>query len=286
MKPLWVASLLVCWLSCTGADRRDPDAIAKADRALVSGELEAARMHAEGAYRFTPDDPETRRVLAAVHRALGERAVAKGEYGRASDAYLRAAEREPLRRQRAADYLNAFETARDAGRELGPSAQLLARSVESEPNNMEVRLEAATAFDELGQPAVAVEHYLYLWEADRTKVPIGIRLGAMYLAIGAHDDAEAVFRRVMEQDPVNVQAQLQLADLHERAGNTVRARSLYQDLADQHPKNAAILFRFADFLERTNEDAEAERVRERAEAELPGVERRKMRTLKSRKKKR
>lgn len=285
MKRLWVASLLVFCLACTGADRRDPMAIQKATVALQAGELEKARMHAENAYHAAPDDPEARKVLAAVHRALGERAEGEGAMGRASDAYVRAAEREPFRRQRAQDYYHAYENARDAGRDRATAAQLLLRSLEAEPNNLEVRLAAATAFDEIGQVSVAIEHYLYVWEADRTALPVGLRLGTLYASTGAVDDAEAVFRRVIEQDPENVQAQLQLADVYEKAGRGSRSRAIYQALTKKYPDNPMLLFRFADFLERSGDREAAEDLRDEARGELPGVKRRKMRDLKSRRKK-
>lgn len=286
MKRLWVALLLVFCVACTGADRRDPDAVIKANRALERGDLDAARMHAENAYHHTPDDPETRKVMAAVHRALGVKAEESGEFDRAADAFVRAAEREPMRKQRADDYIRAFENGQDAGREPISNTQLLLRSLDANPNDLEVRLETAMAFDELGQAKVAIEHYLYVWEADRSQTPIGMRLGLLYGATGANRDAEAIFRRIIERDPENVQAQLQLAELYEKAGQGGRARSIFDGLAKKYPDNASILFRFADFLDRYGEPKEAKRVRGEAQQALPGVERREMRELRSRKKKR
>lgn len=284
MKRLWVALLLVFCVACSGADRRDPQAVAKAKLALERGDLENARMHAEGAYHVTPDDPEARRVLAAVHRELGDRAENSGKFARASDAFVRAAEREPMRKQRASDYRRAYENGRNAGRDASVNAQLLLRSLDADPADLAARLEAATAFDELGQPRVAIEHYLYVWEADRTATAVGMRLGVLYALTGAHSDAEAIFRRVIEHEPDNVQAHLQLADVYERAGRGQRSRLIYEDLTRRYPDNPVLLFRYADFLEHAGDLRAAERLRAKAQDELPGVDRRKMRKLKSRKK--
>jgi Tfp pilus assembly protein PilF len=286
MKALWVASLLVFCLACAGSDQRARESVQKAEQALSKGELEQARSHAESAYRVTPEDSEARRIVAAVHRALGERAEDDGQLERAADAFVRAAEKEPYRAQRASDYFRAFENARDAGRETADAAQLLMQSLDAVPNDLDVRRVAASVFDELDRTAEAIEHYLFVWEADRSAVPVGLRLGTLYARNGEDGDAEAVFRRVLEQDPENVQAHLNLADLYERVGNRRRAAEVYEDLLKNHTSNPSILFRYADFVENGGDSAGAEKLREEARGELPGVDRRKMRTLKRRKKRR
>lgn len=284
MKLLWVACLLVVCIGCSGAQRPDPEAVSKAVHALEAGELDIARNYAESAVRATPEDAEARKVLAAVHRAIGERAAVSGAFGRACDAYVRAAEREPFRRQRAQDYRQAYDNALLAGRERATAAEYLVASLDAEPNNLEVRRLAAHAYDELGQAQRAIEHYLYVWEADRSEIGIGLRLGLLYGATGASRDAEAVFRRVLEREPGNVPAHLHLADLYERAGQSGRARTLYETLIEAHPNNPSVLLRYADFLERTGDARAASRARSDAEALMPGVDRRKMRKLKSKRK--
>lgn len=283
-KCIWVALLLLVLSACSGAEKRDPYAVAKAQQALEQGNVEVARVHAENAVKFTPDDADSRRVMAQVHRALAERASDRGDFGRASDAFTRAAQYEPRRADRAADFLAAFSHGRDAGRPAAQLSELMVGAVEAQPADLEVRMEAATAFDELGDAVRAVESYLFVYEADRTNVALGMRLGLLYLALDRTSDAEAIFRRVLEQDEGNVQANLQLAEIYESGSYVSRARSIYAMLAKLYPTNGALLLRYAEFLERTGDTREAARVRDKAYDNLPGVERRRMRTLKSRKK--
>ncbi len=281
MKHFGLALLLAfaATLGCTGAGKRADLELQQAKSALDAGELDQARHHAELAYDATPDDPSTREVLAEIHRTLAEQHVESGEFGRAADAIARAAELEPYREQRAADWFRAWELARDAGRDDAAIAPMLSSSIEANPADMEVRRAAATTFDELGDVDTAIVHYLWVWESDRTLVPVGLRLGALYAKRGDVDDATAVLRRILERNPDNVQAKLRLAEVYESNGRSDRAGRLYEQLKKAHPDNAMILFRYADFLERTGDIERAERVRARARGELPGVKRREMREL-------
>lgn len=282
---LWVALLLVSLGACSGAEKRDPLAVEKARVALQQGDVAVARAYAENAVKFTPQDAESRRVMADVHRALADQAAERGDLGRAADAYTRAAEHEPRRAERAADYLTAFDFGRAAGRPADQLVNLMDGAVQAQPADLEVRLTAATAFDELGEARRAVEQYLFVWEADRSNVAIGMRLGLLYGATDRPSDAEAVYLRVLEQDAGNVQANLQLVELYERSGHTARARTIFVNLTELYPTNGTLLLRYAEFLDRMGDTREGDRVRKRAYDNMPGVERRKMRTLKSRKKK-
>ena len=289
MGRIWVVSLFtVCvfaFAGCSGVGKPDPLAPQKAMSALERGDLQKARMHAENAVHHMPDDPGAKGAMAAVHRALAAKAQTEGQLARASDAYLRAAEREPYRKQRAEDYEHAYECAKDAGRDHATSAQMLLQAVEATPDDVELRATVATIFDELGQANVAIEHYLWVWEADRTRIPIGMRLALLYRATGSESDAEAVFRRVIEADPDNAQAKLLLAEVYEESRRISLARSIYTDLVERYPDNPMVKLRYAAFLQRVGDDRAARKIADDAKDELPGVDKREMRKLRSRRKK-
>lgn len=281
---LLVATLALT--SCVTPQEKAHQHLVAAKTALEAGKLEEARMHAETVREAMPDEPDAKKVLAGVYRALARQAEEEGALEKAHGNYLRAAELEPYREKKAQDWFDAWRNGRDAGLETAELSTHLVQSLDANPSNLEVRRAAATTFDELNQPNDAITHYLWLWEADRSDVPVGLRLGALYLVLKEFGDAEAIFRRILEADPTNVQAKLQLADVYEGMGRSSRARAIYRDLEEEFPENAMILFRYADFLDRTGDAEYAERVRARARGELPGVKRREMRELKSRKKKR
>lgn len=272
-------AFVTAFAACTGAGKRADAELQAAKAALDAGQLESARHHAEVAYEATPEDPSTRETLAQVHRTLAELHLSGGEFGGAADAMARAADLEPYRQKRAADWFRAWQLARDAGRERATIAPMLTASLEADPSDMQVRRAAATAFDELGDVDTAINHYLWVWEADRSLIPVGLRLGALYSKRGDLDDAAAIFRRVLDSQPDNVQARLRLAEVYESSGRSSRARTMYRELQKDHPDNAMILFRYADFLEQVGDREHAERLRARARGELPGVERREMRDL-------
>ncbi len=281
MKRLLLASLLLL-ASCAGSTPEST--LADARVALDAGNLQVARAKAESVHREDPERKDARAILASVHRELATRNETAGELERAHNAYVRAGELEPRRAMRAQDWWKAYESGRNAGlesRRLGP---YLESSLEADPSSAEIHAVAAEHFDLEGDLKAAARHYLWLWEADRTALNIGLRLGGIYSELEEWEDAEAVFRRVLEADPGNVQAKLRLADAYENQRRDKSAREIYLALVEEYPDNAMILFRYADFLEQQGDRERAAAVRAQARGELPGVERREMRELKRRKK--
>lgn len=162
--------------------------------------LQRARQLAERATRIAPDD-------AATQKALGTVLAAEAEFDAAAAAYRRAVALDP----------NAW----GAMIELGDLAEI--------------------GGDERGaikyfEQAYAAMTRVYDTQAPRVRpwyAATGVLIGDRYARIGAADDAEAWYRRVLSQTPFQPDATNGLATLLMRSGNQAEAARLCQDLQDR-----------------------------------------------------
>jgi len=266
---LSLSSTLV--LACSSVDH-----VTQAQIAYEREEFDVTVEQAQLALEVTEGHREARVLLAQAHRKLAEESV--GDLERTLHHLVEAAIAEPSRRKRGQDALVASREAKDVGR-ADLSLEMAALAVEADPASMEIRRHVAVLLDEASEPSRAVTHYLWIWEADRSLVPIGLRLGLLYAQLEQFANAEAVYARVLEREPENVQASLGRAEALEKSGYPNRSEEIYHELARKFPDNASLIFRYADFVARQGDEARAERLRRQARGELPTTEKRRLRKL-------
>ncbi len=162
--------------------------------------LQRARQLAERATRIAPDD-------AATQKALGTVLAAEAEFDAAAAAYRRAVALDA----------NAW----GAMIELGDLAEIGGDQ------------RGAIRYFELAYAAMT---RVYDAQAPRVRpwyAATGVLIGDRYARIGAVDDAEAWYRRVLSQTPFQPDATSGLAALLMRSGNQAEAARLCQDLQDR-----------------------------------------------------
>lgn len=275
--PIGLLSLLLLAF-CAGCPGSSEDYLVKSKTALAEKRSEKATELAEKAYEAEPENRDVRLTYARALREMADATESRGELEASLDYRLRAAAIEPRRKERAADLNQAALLARDISK-TGAALEAYEASIEADPTQIETRRAAAHLHDETGNTQPAIRHYLWLWEADRSDQAMGIRLGFLYLAEERLSDAEAVFKRILNASPTNVQAALGRIEALEKMGKPRAVDHAWHDLVDSHEDNPGILFRYADYLDRAGKKSAAERWRKRAEDILPGVKRRKMRRL-------
>lgn len=253
--------------------------IVKAQEAYEQQHFDETVTFANLALKESEGHREARVLLAAAHRELATSALQAGDLNQALSHLVSAAYAEPSRVTRGTDALRASREAKDLGN-AEIALQMASLAVEANPASMDGRRHLAMLLDENDMPEQALTHYLWLWEADRSIIPIGLRLAGIYLQLDQFRDANAVYARVLEKDPANVQAFLGRADALEQLGQKKDAEKTYRDVIAKFPENASLTFRYADFVERLGDVRRAEELRSQARGELPKTKKRKLRTLK------
>lgn len=250
--------------------------MSEARAAVAKGQLDEARQWAVQGESSHPY--EARKLLADIERKAAQEAMAQQNLEEAVAAFERAIAAEPTPALRAPDALEAARISATLGK-TDDQIRLLDRALEFDPATVAHRKLAAAAFDELGDYPRAIRQYLWLWEADRNQVNYGSRLAVLYLENAQHADAAAVFKVLLEADPTNVQAALGRVEALSALGRWDEAERQLRDIQSRFPENPGLMIRLATFLDQRGKPQEAQKLRDRAQGELPGVKRRKMRKL-------
>lgn len=201
---------------------------------------------------------------AAFEFALGELLVAEGDYDGALAALDRAIElepREPYLRLERAELMFRVGRQDAAATEIGVARELAPE--DSEVQRIQARIEMSRAERNPQAARVAIEAYEQVRARDPGDLEALVSLGQLYLAggspaqakaplaeaarlrpgqpmieallaralasAGEAGDAEAVQRRLLAQDPGNLQQRLELADLLGRQGRHAEAATLLAD---------------------------------------------------------
>lgn len=279
IAPRYLSHVLFGLLVNVGCSGSPTPPIVMAQTAYEQQDYDQTVSFANLALQESEGHREARVLLAAAHRELASKASEAGNLEEALDHYVSAAHAEPSRVTRGSDALRASREAQDLNNSE-VALEMAALAVEANPASMEARRNLATLLDENEMAEQALTHYLWIWEADRTLIPIGLRLAGIYLQLEQFRNADAVYSRVLEKDAANVQAYLGRADALERLGQTKEAEKTYQDVILKFPENASLTFRYADFVERLGDAKRAEELRSQARGELPKTKKRNLRKLK------
>lgn len=253
--------------------------IEDANEAIDNDRLEEAKIMAELAVERNPNLRDSRALLAQIHRSLAAEALDEERPRDALKHLEQAGLHEPSRLVRARDYMAAVEFAIDLHVNSDEIGRLASLAVEADPSHIEARRQAALHLDNANAHTEALVHYLWLWSAFPEEVPLGLRLGMLYMSEGLYSDANAVFESILARDSQNVQAALNRATALEEMGRIGDARQTYDDIIGQFPDNPSLLLRYAGFLERIGETRRAELLKDKAYDHMPGVERRELRRL-------
>lgn len=270
-------ALIVASCATTGSHHSETEREAR--RAFDDGRLQEARTYAQMAMEEHPGDRDLPQLLAAIDRAEARRARQEGRLDEAYQLYRRAAQRESLPRPRGDDLMAAVEIGQSLGKPPARLAVLAQKAVQDHPESMKARRNAATLWDNAGQPERALPHYRWIWRRERTDPTLGLRLAALLKQVGRTEESVDVYRQVLLKKPDNVQANINLAGTLAETGRQREARRIYEDLLETYPENAALLMRYAGFLDRNGQPERAEQLRNRARQLMPGVQRREMREL-------
>ena len=274
-KAITILATLSLGFACSGAQI---DYVARGQSAIEGGNVDQAEADARRALANQPGYRPALELLANARRARGAAALEAGDYEQAFKSYKLAATVEPARVARAEDWQTASGLAIDLGLR-SDAVECIEHAIEADPTSLTARTAAGTFYDEDSDPARAIPHYLYVWEADRSNIAIGLRLSQLYVAESRPKDAVAVLEAVLAQDKANTQAMLALAEALEQSGDKKGAKRVFKRLTKEHSDHAGVLLRYAEFLERSGQKSAARRWRKKAEKLLPGVDRRKMRKL-------
>jgi tetratricopeptide (TPR) repeat protein len=272
----FVATLLL------GACQSGPtatDHLQHAERALADGRLGQARSHVEHAERKGSSERSVSVLRADLERRIAEQALDNDHTEKAYRHFKRAAELDPRRVNRADSYLQAARLADRMDRSPAHVAELADQAVEANPALAEARRLAGQMWDEAGRYDRAIPAYLWLWQADHSRLDVGRRLANLYQRRGRPDDALAILQQLREANPDNPRVVLKIANLYADTDRPARARDLFEQIVDEHPDQPGFLLQYARFLESRGETERARKVKRKAYDKMPGVERREMREL-------
>lgn len=278
MRPHYLTATLFCLLTvlvgCQSGPQPGDLYLRDAHMARDADQRTEAKTLATLAIEDGRREGEARELLALIHREEAREAEAAEEHQEAYDAYRKAAnvELNPSRRSRdlhgalrAADHLH-----------LSPSAlsELLLLTLELDTQNLDLHRRVAFIADEQGDLELAAYHYLWVVAADSTDQRSTLRLGMTYLSMERHREAAAMLRRVVDAQPDNVPAAMNLIAALTPLNRVAEIREIFQDLQQRFPAQPMILRRFADFEEAQGYPGRAARLRQQATEAAPAIEER------------
>lgn len=264
---------------CATTSQPADEYIDHAQQAREREQIDRARTYAEMAVEEGHRVSEAEKILASVARHRAETHFDDGEYHRAIDAFLEAADYEPARLVRARDLRRAFDAAQQADLDDQRLLELGQLVLQENPEDPQLRRDLAHRAEDIGDYAVAVEQYFWLFTADPTDRQIGLRLGISHLAVDDPEAAVSVLRRVRDAHPDDVQVALNLADAYAETDDEYRAETIYRQLLEQFPDHPVVLRRYAEFEHQRGRTDRARQLMDRAAEQSPGIEEREMRPL-------
>lgn len=291
-----IASLLLLGLcslcgiaACKSADQAPDEALAEPDEAegyledarhaVEGGEVDQARTMLDLAAEADADPREIAEIRARLYRSQARLAKQTDNPRELYEWSLKAADIEPLDGKRFEDLMRALEAGEQLGEPPSTLASLAERATTIVMASKSGHEKAAQYWDDAGKPERALPHYQWLHKTQPDSIGVTARLATLYARVGELDRAERLLERVRQEQPDNVQVSLQLASLLEQTKRTDEARAIYKELLEAFPDNSGLYFRYASFLDRVGDSKMAERMRQKAQEKLPGVDRRDMRKL-------
>ena len=250
---------------CSGGS----EAVRQAELAYRVGDLQGAIALYEIALNQNPDDDDSRERLATLYLEEGDQFFAKQHFGKARLSYQRAIDTglpEDLERQ---GYEKLLDTMRALDVELLELAEVLEVMVERNPEDIELRLELAQIYDDHGMAEQALTHYEVLVELEPSNTRYKLRQAAMLRRLERYEEAIALYEQVLAEFPNTVECLTNLALLYEQTGQIEKAEQMLLTLIELAPDRPGPYFAMARFYERQGRQADAQRMKVKAEALIP-----------------
>jgi len=115
-----------------------------------------------------------------------------------------------------------------------------------DPNHTESRLRLGAVCLMLGQHQDALKHYKLATKAQPQNVETNIRLGDVYLALGEIEKARSAYRKAVKLQPADPNATAGLAAIAARSNDPRTAYTLIQPFLDQGSDTVSIAILYAD----------------------------------------
>lgn len=262
--------------------------LADARAELHAGEYSAARAMIE--LSAAPDAPaadagapvyhrKARALLGELERALAHKAADEGDLQKAYAQHRLAAQVEPEPTRAAQDLIEAIEVGQQIGVMPDELAPLASQAVDLHTSSKQAQRLAAALWDDAAEPARALPYYQWVHKVSPEDISASTRLATILLGEDRIQDARRLFEQIYQAHPDHTIAGIQLAEVYARLGSHARAETLYEELLAANPDSSGILMRYANYLDGRGERARAAELKARAQANMPGIEKKKMRKL-------
>jgi tetratricopeptide (TPR) repeat protein len=142
----------------------------------------------------------------------------------------------------------------------GPSdaeIDVVRRSWEADPDNVEARRRLAIALYDAGQRDEAIEHFEVVVEQHATVGNL-LNLGRAYTRVSRQPEAEAVYRRVLDASPNHPVALHSLGNLAMRRGEADVAAGYYREATEARPDFILAWFHLAEARKDSGQFSEAQ----------------------------
>lgn len=136
--------------------------------------------------------------------------------------------------------------------DLANAIEAFRRAIDAKPTDPEPRRLLIEALLQSGKEETAVEEGLRAVHIVSDSTPLLLALADAYMRANRLDEAETMYRRMLERDPQNVGAWLHLGDLLWNRARIIEAEECYQRAAQHAPDNTEPLLRLVKlYLART-----------------------------------
>ncbi len=137
--------------------------------------------------------------------------------------------------------------------DLANAIEAFRRAIDAKPTDPEPRRLLIEALLQSGKEEAAVEEGLRAVHIVSDSTPLLLALADAYMRANRLDEAESMYRRMLERDPQNVGAWLHLGDLLWNRARIIEAEECYQRAAQHAPDNTEPLLRLVKlYLARTH----------------------------------
>ncbi|AWV88944.1 tetratricopeptide repeat protein [Bradymonas sediminis] len=222
---------------------------------------------------------KARALLAELERAVADKAVEDGDLQKAYEHRRLAAEAEPAPALGSKDLVQAILVGQQIGVMAEELAPMASQAVDLQTSNAEAQTLAAQLWDDAAEPARALPYYQWLYKVSPDNITASTRLATILLEEQKIQDARRLFEEIYQAHPDHIIAGIQLADIYATLGTHDRANAVYEELLAAQPESSGILMRYARYLEGRGEHERAAAMKARAQANMPGIKKKKMRKL-------
>ena len=245
----WGAALVVCLAlaGCTGAETRKQRHLAEGNKLAEQGQYGEAIVEYRNAIKIDERFGEARLKLADTYAKNGDSRNAYREYIRAADLLPDNVDAQ----LKAGTYLLLAGKFEDARARADRALAINANSIDA----MVLRANASAGLKDLDGAVQQIGDAIKLDPKQATPYS---SLGALEMARGRRDEAEAAFKKAVEAAPQSASAHLALANFYWSSGRQADAEGAFKAALQLEPKNALANRALATFYIASGRVPEAE----------------------------